>query len=80
VSVESYLPLGEFDLTILKEWMLASALEEERLIHREETAFDESVVLLSRGKLWRVNPRSARGMKQGPKAVRGVSRYEVEKA
>jgi hypothetical protein len=49
-------------------------LNEERLISMEETAFDEDVVLLPRGKLWRVNPRSARGMKQGPKAVRGASR------
>jgi hypothetical protein len=34
-----------------------------------ETIFDENVVLLLRGKLWRVNPRSARGMKEGPRAV-----------
>lgn len=72
--VESFLLSGECDLAIQREWMLASALFGERLISMKETAFDEDVVLLARGKLWRVNPRSARGMKQGPKAVRGVSR------
>jgi hypothetical protein len=41
---------------------------------------DERAVLLPRGKLWRVNPMSASGMKQGHRVFRGVSRQEVEKA
>jgi hypothetical protein len=54
--------------------MLALGFEGERHTYLEEIAFDENTVLLSRGKLWRVNPMSARGMKQGPMAVRGVNR------
>jgi hypothetical protein len=40
---------------------------------------DERRVLLLGGTLWRVNPTSARGMKQGLRTVRGVNRSEVEK-
>jgi hypothetical protein len=36
---------------------------------REVIAFDESAMLLSRGKLWRVNPKSARGVKQSLKTI-----------
>jgi hypothetical protein len=49
--------------------MLASFLDEERHMDVWAIAFDENVMLLPRGKLWRVNPRSARGMKQGPEAA-----------
>jgi hypothetical protein len=35
---------------------------------------DESEMLLPRGKLCRENPKSARGMKQGLKVVRGENR------
>jgi len=35
----------------------------------EGTNLDKREVLLSGGTLWRVNPRSARGMKQGLRAV-----------
>jgi hypothetical protein len=33
------------------------------MLTRMVITFDESVVLFLRGKLWRVNPTSARGMK-----------------
>jgi hypothetical protein len=53
---------------------------ERRKIHiRWVIKLDESVMLLSRGRLWRVNPRSASGMKQGHGVIRGVNRQEVEK-
>jgi hypothetical protein len=42
---------------------VTAILKEEIYPLRVVTAFDESVVLCSRGKLWRENPASARGMK-----------------
>jgi len=36
---------------------------------QEVTNLDERAVLLPGGKLWRVNPKSVRGMKQGLTAV-----------
>jgi hypothetical protein len=62
------LPSGEKYSTIHFEEMLAFFLDEERHMYKWVIAFDENVMLLSRGKLWRVNPRSVRGMKQGPEA------------
>jgi hypothetical protein len=38
-----------------------------------ETGIDESLVLFSRGKLCRENPSSARGMKEGLRAIEGVN-------
>jgi hypothetical protein len=35
---------------------------------------DESTMLFSRGKLWRANLTSARGMKQNLRVIRGVNR------
>lgn len=43
------------------------------------TILDERRALQPGGTLWRVNPTSARGMKQGLRTVRGVNRSEVEK-
>jgi len=37
--------------------------------HLKGTNLDERTVLLPRGTLWRVNPTSARGMKQGLRAI-----------
>jgi len=37
--------------------------------HLKGTKLDEREVLLPRGTLWRVNPTSARGMKQGLRAI-----------
>jgi hypothetical protein len=42
---------------------------EKRYKLRWVIAFDESAMLLARGKLWRVNPMSARDMKQGLRAI-----------
>jgi hypothetical protein len=37
-------------------------------------AIDKVAILLVRGRLWKANPRSVRGMKQGSRVFEGVNR------
>jgi hypothetical protein len=65
----SHLPFGEESRAIQSVELATVLLGEETYTQWVVTAFDESAVLFSRGKLWRVNPTSARGMKQGLRVI-----------
>jgi len=48
---------------------MPAVVGEERYANNGESKLDESAVLFSRGKLCRVNPISARGMKQSLRMI-----------